>query len=92
VEVHSLDDALKVTKAGIDVVQLDNFSPADVRKCRKEISKSSPAVKLAAAGNIVLGNIADYARSGADILVTSWPYYGEPAGLAVSIQPIYDLY
>ena len=49
-------------------------------------------MKLAAAGNISIKNIQDYAASGADIIVTSWPYHGEPADMKISIQPIYDLY
>jgi molybdenum transport protein len=56
------------------------------------ILKSGSGIKLAAAGNITLKNISDYARSGADILVTSWPYYGEPADMTISIQPIFDMY
>ncbi len=92
VEADSPEDALRVAKTGVDVVQLDMFSPADIRKLRKEIMKSAPVTKLAAAGNITYKNVSDYAQSGADILVTSWPYYGEPADMAISIQPIFDLY
>ena len=92
VEVNTLEDALKVANAGIDIIQLDKFSPADIRRLRKEISKSATGIKLAAAGDIALNNIADYAQSGADILVTSWPYNGEPADMTISIQPIFDIY
>jgi molybdenum transport protein len=92
VEVDTPEDALRVTKTGVDVVQLDKFSPADIRKIRKAILKSGSGIKLAAAGNITFKNVSDYARSGADILVTSWPYYGEPADMTISIQPIFDLY
>jgi molybdenum transport protein len=92
VEVNTPEDALKIAGTGIDVIQLDKFSPIDIRKLRKEISKSGAVIKLAAAGDIVLNNIREYALSGADILVTSWPYYGEPADISISIQPIFDLY
>jgi len=92
VEVNTLEDALKIAKTGIDVIQLDKFSPGDIKKLRKEISKINPAVKLAAAGDIILKNVQVFAHSGADILVTSWPYYGEPADMAVSILPIFDMY
>jgi molybdenum transport protein len=92
VEVDTPEDALRVAKTGVDVVQLDKFSPADIRKIRKAILKSGSGIKLAAAGNITFKNVSDYARSGADILVTSWPYYGEPADMTISIQPIFDLY
>lgn len=92
VEVDTPEDALRVAKTGVDVVQLDKFSPADIRKIRKAILKSGSGTKLAAAGNITFKNVTDYADSGADILVTSWPYYGEPADMTISIQPIFDLY
>ena len=92
VEVDNYDDALKIARAGIDVIQLDKFSPVDIKKLRKEISKGNAVIKLAAAGDIVLKNVQEYARSGADILVTSWPYYGEPADMSITIQPIFDLY
>lgn len=92
VEVNTLEDALRLAGTGIDVIQLDRFSPADIGNLRKEINKINPGIKLAAAGEIVLQNIRDYALSGADILVTSWPYHGEPADMTIQIQPIYDLY
>lgn len=92
VEVNTPEDALRLAGTGIDVIQLDKFSPDDIGKLRKEINKINPGIKLAAAGEIVLQNIRDYALSGADILVTSWPYHGEPADMTIQIQPIYDLY
>jgi molybdenum transport protein len=92
VEVETIGDALKIAKSGIDVIQLDKFSAGDIKKLKKEISKVNPVVKLAAARNIVLKNVQDYANSGADMLVTSWPYYGEPADMTVNILPIYDHY
>lgn len=90
VEVESFEDALKIARAGADIIQLDRFAPGDIRKLKKEVVKFNPAVRLAAAGNITLKNIQDYAASGADMVVTSWPYYGEPADMTVCIQPIYE--
>lgn len=92
VEVDNIEDALKIAESGIDVIQLDKFSVTDIKKLSKELSKAGRKVKLAAAGNITIRNIQDYAASGADIIVTSWPYNGEPADMKISIQPIYDLY
>lgn len=92
VEVDNIEDALTIAESGIDVIQLDKFSVADIKKLSKELSKTGRKVKLAAAGNITIRNIQDYAASGADIIVTSWPYNGEPADMKISIQPIYDLY
>jgi molybdenum transport protein len=92
VEVDTFEDALKVTKLGFDIIQLDKFTVSDIKRLKKEVIKINPDIKLAAAGNITLKNVRDYANSSADILVTSWPYSGEPADMTVNIQPIYDLY
>lgn len=92
VEVETVQDALTIAGSGVDVIQLDRISAGDIKKLRKEIVKINSAVRLAAAGNITLKNVQDYAASGADILVTSWPYYGEPADMTVNILPIFDLY
>ena len=90
VEAESFEDALKIAMGGADIIQLDKFTPGDIRKFKKEAVKFNPAVKIAAAGNINLKNVQDYAASGADMLVASWPYYGEPADMTVCIQPIYE--
>ncbi len=92
VEVENIEDALVVARSGIDHIQLDKVSAADIKKLKKETDKINPAIQLAAAGNITIKNVHEFAVSGADILVTSWPYYGEPADMKVTIQPIYDQY
>lgn len=90
VEVKSPSDALIAAQMEVDIVQMNGLSPADIRKVKKEISRLKSPVKLAAGGNITLKNVEDYAVSGADILITSWPYYGEPANMTISVQPIFD--
>jgi len=92
VEALTADDAIKIATAGIDRIQLDQFTPADIKKLRKDLDRINPEIRLAAAGDITLKNVQDFAVSGADILITSWPYYGEPSEMAISIQPIYELY
>jgi molybdenum transport protein len=92
VEADTPEDALKIARTDADIIQLSNFTPGEIKKLRKEVRKINHAVKMAASGDIDIKNIQDYARSGADILITSWPYYGEPAAMTVSIQPIFDLY
>jgi molybdenum transport protein len=90
VEADSIEDALLIAKTGItDLIQLNKVSAAEIKKLRKQLS-GNHTVKIAAAGNITLKNVHDFAGSGADILITSWPYYGEPANMAVNILPIFD--
>jgi molybdenum transport protein len=92
VEVKKAEDAITIANSGIDIIQLDKFSPQEIKNIRREIDKINPDIKLAAAGNITIENAADYALSGASILVTSWPYFGKPADLSVNIVPIFDMY
>jgi molybdenum transport protein len=92
VEVKKPEDALRIANSGIGIIQLDKFLPAEITNLRKEIDKINPDIMLAATGNITLDNAEDYALSGANILITSWPYYGKPADLTVNIVPILDLY
>ena len=42
---------------------------------------------IAAAGGIGPPNVADYAATGADVLVTSFPYTARPAEVQVRIGP-----
>ena len=40
---------------------------------------------MIAAGGINAGNVADYARATADVLVTSWIYFAPPADIEVKL-------
>ena len=88
VEVKNPEDALKIARSGIDIIQLDWFDIKSIQPLKKELLKLNPKVKIAASGGITIENIKDYALSGADILVTSWPYFGQPADISVTIAPL----
>jgi molybdenum transport protein len=92
VEVNSLEEARMIAASNIDIIQMDHFTVSDIRKLKSEIKKINPSVKLAASGNITLKNIQDFAASGADLLISSWPYYGEPCDMSINILPIYDTF
>ena len=85
VEVNDFDGAIAVAHAGADVVQLEKFSPAAVATVAERLAQIAPQVKIAAAGGINMGNAADYAQTGAHILVTSAPYTAPPADVQVRI-------
>lgn len=85
VEVGTLDDAIEAAKAGADVVQLEKFTPAQVAAVVKSLS-DMPTL-IAAAGGVNGSNAADYAEAGADILVSSAPYWAGPADVKVVISP-----
>ncbi|NHQ60208.1 ModD protein [Chlorobium sp. BLA1] len=88
VEAESAEDALKAAMAGVDVVQTDKISPAELALLVPEIRKKTPSVKISAAGGINKSNAADYAKSGVDIIVLSSVYFGKPSDIGVAIYPV----
>jgi nicotinate-nucleotide pyrophosphorylase (carboxylating) len=69
-EVTTLDSAIAAINAGADIVMLDNFSPSDVSKTIKEITKKGirKRAKLEVSGGISLQNVKSYAKSKPDII------------------------
>jgi len=83
-EAHGVDEALLLAEAGADVLQVDKLSPEDVAELRAKLSAVAPGVVLAAAGGVNASNAQAYAAAGADILVTSAPYYAPPRDVKVT--------
>lgn len=86
IEVNSVRDALEAAGAGFDVIQAEKFDPKAIEEVARLLAPLSPRPVLAAAGGIHPENAAAYARAGADVLVTSWPYTARPADVAVTIS------
>ncbi len=86
VEVDSVKEALRYAALGVHVLQCERFSPEDVAALRAELRTRGLCVTLNAAGGINASNAAEYARAGADVLVTSWPYFGRPADVKMAFE------
>lgn len=86
VEVGSTDEALRWAGVGADILQLEKLPPAAVSQLREALG-DGPA-RIAAAGGINSANAEAYARAGADILVTSAPYFAPPRDVAVSVSAL----
>lgn len=82
-EVADLDAALHAAQAGVDVLQLEKFTPQQVAEAAHALA-DWPGT-LAAAGGVNAANASDYARAGARVLVTSAPYWAPPKDVAVKI-------
>jgi nicotinate-nucleotide pyrophosphorylase (carboxylating) len=69
-EVTTLDSAIAAINAGADIIMLDNFSPSDVSRTIKEITKKGirKRAKLEVSGGISLQNVNSYAKSRPDII------------------------
>ena len=70
VEVSSIEDAIKAVKAGADIIMLDNMRPAEIRNAVSELKKQElrDKIEVEASGGVNFDNLADYAKSGADII------------------------
>lgn len=87
VEVHNIEDAMHWAQSGAEILQLDKFSPADIRLCKTHIEKAGLATRLGIAGGVNPGNIHEFIAAGADFIVTSWPYYANPKDVQVNFIP-----
>ena len=69
------------------MLQLEKFTPALVAELAAALSTRPRRPVVAAAGGISAANAASYARAGADVLVTSWPYSAGPRDVQVTLGP-----
>lgn len=88
VEADTIEEALAALEAQADIVQLDKFTPEQFATVLPHARLLAPMSMLSAAGGITLLNIADYVRAGAQLLVTSAPYYAPPVDIKVRLQPL----
>lgn len=70
VEVTRVEDVLVATKAGADIIMLDNFSPKQVEEAVILLKKAGffGKVLLEASGGITVDNILDFASKGVNII------------------------
>jgi molybdenum transport protein len=88
IEVKNEADAMAAAEAHADVIQLEKFTPDAVHRVVQGIRKREDGRPIiAAAGGVNAKNAADYARAGADTLVTSAPYHAPPVDIQVEIVP-----
>jgi molybdenum transport protein len=87
VEVSAIDEAVAWAEAGADVLQTERWSVDDLSDLANRLAALPRKPLLAAAGGINARNAAAYAAAGADILVTSAPYFAAPLDVAVWIEP-----
>jgi len=86
-EVCSRDEALILADAGVDVLQLEKFPPQEVAELALALRMMGQPPVLAVAGGVNPGNAEAYVRAGAQVLVTSAPYWAKPSDVQVRIYP-----
>ena len=86
-EAASVEHALALATYGVDVLQLEKFSPEELGVCKAALQERGLRPLLAAAGGVTAANALAYAQAGAELLVTSAPYFARPADVKVTIVP-----
>jgi molybdenum transport protein len=81
------DEARRLAQTGIDGVQLDKLSPAELTSLVPELRAANPHLTLIAAGGINENNIASYAATGVDGLATTAPFTAKPLDMTAQIRP-----
>jgi len=86
VEVTTMDQACAFATAGAEALQLEHFSAPAVAQCKALLGTLGLRPLLLAAGGVTEANAADYARAGADVLVSSAPYQARPMDVKVTMH------
>jgi nicotinate-nucleotide pyrophosphorylase (carboxylating) len=70
VEVESLHHAVMAAREGVDIIMLDNMSPAQIKNIIKKLKRLNlrNKIKIEASGGINLSNVSQYAKSGVDMI------------------------
>lgn len=87
VEAGSVEEAVALAKAGADVIQLEKLPPEAARAVIEATRGLTPAPVVAPAGGVTEANAPAYAAAGCRLLVTSAPFFGQPADVKVTLQP-----
>lgn len=87
VEAGSVEEAVALARAGADVIQLEKLPPEAARAVIEATRGLTPAPVVAPAGGVTEANAAAYAAAGCRLLVTSAPYFGQPADVKVTLRP-----
>ena len=88
VEVEDLDELDQAVAAGADIVLLDNFSVADVKRA---VENYGTRVTLEASGGINLDSIVQFAETGVHLIaVGALTHSARSMDISGSLSPDYD--
>ncbi len=88
IEAADIAEALKFALLGADILQLEKFPLTKLSDAVQILRADYPHITLIATGGISAKNIAEYASTGVDMIVTSSPYSAQPADIKVRIEPL----
>lgn len=70
------------------VLQLDKFPLRETAEVVALARENAPGLKVSSAGGVNLENIADFAATGIDLVVSSAPYYAKPLDIKVVMEKV----
>lgn len=88
IEVADVAEALKFARLGADILQFEKLPLTTLSDAVRILRADYPQITLIATGGINVKNIAEYANTGVDMIVTSSPYNANPADIKVKIEPL----
>jgi molybdenum transport protein len=83
--VTNIDCSLRSAKIGADIIQMDKIKPDEAKSIIEQVKKINQNAIVSLAGGINLQNVHEYAKTGADILVTSSLYHARPLDITTKI-------
>ncbi|AEM39147.1 modD protein [Pyrolobus fumarii 1A] len=86
VEVRSVEEALEAIAAGAQFIQFEKVKPDLLRQFVRVVREKAPHVKIGVAGGIDDHNVAEYAATGVDFIVTSAPYHASPVDVGTRMK------
>ncbi|MFA6630243.1 MAG: ModD protein [Sulfuricurvum sp.] len=87
-EAETIDQAVLFASMGADILQLEKLPLSKLSDAVQRLRNDFPHLILIATGGISAKNIAEYAGTGVDMIVTSSPYNANPADIKVTIEPL----
>lgn len=85
VESETIDEAIVFASSGADGIQFDRLSVFELSEAVKVLRDEFPEIRILVSGGITVENIASYASTGVDALLTDSPYFARPVQLLVSM-------
>lgn len=88
VEVDTPKEGLLFAQAGADIIQCERFSPDVLKNFVKTLHREASGVRILAAGGVRGENAYQYAATGVDVLVTSWPLFAPPQDVKMQFSRV----
>ncbi|XWY19549.1 ModD protein [Bisgaard Taxon 45] len=85
-EADNLVQFEQMLTAEPDIIQLDKFTPEQVKHALHVLALSNKKITLSVAGGVNKNNVAEYAKLGIQLFITSAPYYAPPEDIKVIIE------